>query len=62
LEGKEMAQKGYFLVLGVIRLRHLTRGNQMVKCSKVEMRRLKVALLWKLPAGATPTHPDSALA
>jgi hypothetical protein len=33
----------------VIRLRHLIRGKQMVKCSKAEVRRLKTALRWKIP-------------
>jgi transposase len=31
-------------------LRHLIRGKQMVKCSKAEVRRLKTALRWKIPA------------
>ena len=39
-----------FLARGVIRLRHLIRGKQMVKCSKAEVRRLKTALRWKIPA------------
>ena len=30
--------------------RHLIRGKQMVKCSKAEVRRLRTALRWKLPA------------
>jgi transposase len=34
----------------VIRFRHLIRGKQMVKCSKAEVRRLKTALRWKIPA------------
>src|SRR5215468_3597727 len=29
---------------------HLIRGKQMVKCSKAEVRRLKTALRWKIPA------------
>src|ERR1700720_1875535 len=39
-----------FLGRGVIRFRHLIRGKQMVKCSKAEVRRLKTALRWKIPA------------
>jgi Winged helix-turn helix len=31
-------------------LRHLIRRKQMVKCSKAEVRRLKTALRWKIPA------------
>ena len=34
----------------VIRLRHLIRGKQMAKCSKAEVRRLKTAVRWKIPA------------
>jgi hypothetical protein len=34
----------------VIRLHHLIREKQMVKCSKAEVRRLKTALRWKIPA------------
>ena len=35
---------------GVICLHHLIREKQMVKCSKAEVRRLKTALRWKIPA------------
>ena len=34
----------------MIRSRHLIREKQMVKCSKAEVRRLKTALRWKIPA------------
>ena len=34
----------------MILLRHLIRGKQMAKCSKAEVRRLKAALHWKIPA------------
>src|SRR3974377_967128 len=34
----------------MILLRHLIRGKQMAKCSKAEVRRLKTALHWKIPA------------
>src|SRR5215831_14391716 len=35
---------------GVIRSCYLIREEQMVKCSKSEVRRLKTALRWKIPA------------
>ncbi len=31
-------------------MRHLIRGKQMVTCSTAEVRRLKTALRWKIPA------------
>ena len=34
----------------MIRLRYLIRGKQMAKCSKAEVRRLRTALRWKIPA------------
>src|SRR5437764_2695113 len=34
----------------VIRCGHLIRGEQMAKCSKAEVRRLKTALRWKISA------------
>src|SRR5262249_31925625 len=48
-----------FLARGVIRLRHLIRGKQMVKCSKAEVRRLKTALRRSPPCSpnARPAAP-----
>ena len=33
----------------MIRYDYLIRGEQMVKCSKAEVRRMKTALRWRLP-------------
>jgi hypothetical protein len=49
-QGKRRELLVVFLAQGVIRLRHLIRGKQMVKCSKAEVRGLKTALRWKIPA------------
>jgi transposase len=35
----------------MIRCDHLIRGAQMVKCTKRQIRELKTALRWKIPAG-----------
>jgi len=35
---------------GVIRSDHLIRREQMIKCTKGQVRRLKTALRWKMPA------------
>ena len=34
----------------MIRCDHLILGDQMVKCTKRQIRELKTALLWKIPA------------
>ena len=36
---------------GMIRCDHLILGVQMVKCTKFQIRELKTALRWKIPAG-----------
>jgi hypothetical protein len=52
-QGKHAARDVIHLAFG-----YLIRGEQMVNCTKKQIRALRTALRWKIPVGATPAHPN----